>query len=200
MTLPFSAGRHAWWRFLPLALVACTSGSPAAGASLGSAALPSPASAPPTTGAAVAELDDMDPRRPLPLRPMMALHQKDNMRDHLAAVQEIVAALASGDFTGVERGAARIGPSSQMSQTCDHMGAAAPGFVTQALAFHEVAGQIIDAAKAQDQGRVLSALGATLQACTGCHATWKQQVVDDDTWQALAAAGDGEPAHPAHAE
>lgn len=43
---------------------------------------------------AVESLDKMDTRRPLPLLPMMANHQKLNMRDHLLAVQEIIAALA----------------------------------------------------------------------------------------------------------
>jgi DNA-binding MarR family transcriptional regulator len=42
----------------------------------------------------VTALDRMDTRAPVPLLPMMANHQKQNMRDHLVAVQEIVAALA----------------------------------------------------------------------------------------------------------
>ena len=47
--------------------------------------------------AATAALDDMDKRAPVPLLPMMANHQKQNMRDHLLAVQEIVVALAIED-------------------------------------------------------------------------------------------------------
>ncbi len=35
-------------------------------------------------------------RRPLPLLQMMADHQKQMMRDHLGAVQEIVTALSLG--------------------------------------------------------------------------------------------------------
>ena len=70
----------------------------------------------------------MDTRTPVPLLPMMADHQKRNMRDHLLAVQEIVAALAADNFAAVERSAGRIGYSEQMGQMCVHMGAGAPGF------------------------------------------------------------------------
>ena len=33
---------------------------------------------------------------------------------------------------------------------------------------------------------VLSALGDTLATCTGCHATFKQRIVDEATWASLA--------------
>src|SRR5690606_17382727 len=86
---------------------------------------PEPAAAPlasaPASGTAVEELDRMDLRSPVPLLPAMADHQKQNMRDHLVAVQEIVAALAEDDFAGIERAAGRIGFSEQMGQMCTHM-------------------------------------------------------------------------------
>jgi cytochrome c556 len=135
--------------------------------------------------AAHAGLDQMDSRTPLPLLPMMAQHQKENMRDHLVAIQEIVAALANDDFDGVSRASARIGFSEQMGQMCTHMGAAAEGFTEQALLFHRTADRITAAARDHDRGRVLNELAATLQTCTSCHATWKQQVVDEATWQNL---------------
>jgi cytochrome c556 len=137
-----------------------------------------------SAGAADAQqtLDRMDARRPVPLPPMMANHQKQNMRDHLVAVQEIVAAAARGDFAGVEHAAGRIGYSEQMGQMCTHMGAAAPGFAEQALAFHRTADTIVAAALQHDREGVLRTLATTLQSCANCHATWKQQVVDDTTW------------------
>lgn len=138
-------------------------------------------------------LDRMDARRPLPLLPMMAHHQKQNMRDHLAAVQEIIAAMAREDFAAVESAAGRIGYSEQMGRTCSHMGAAAPGFAEQALAFHRTADTIAAAARQKDRDAVLRALSGTLQICTSCHATWKQQVVDEATWSRVTAeppAGD----------
>jgi hypothetical protein len=130
----------------------------------------------------------MDERLPVPLLPPMAAHQKQSMRDHLVAVQEVVTALSLADFSGVENAAERLGFSQSMGQMCTHMGAGAPGFAEQAIAFHHTADRIGAAARARDGSGVLVALGTTLQACTSCHAAWKQQVVDESTWQRLAAA------------
>ena len=141
-----------------------------------------------TVASAVAALDRMDTRAPVPLLPMMANHQKQNMRDHLVAVQEIVAALATDDFSGVERAAGRIGFSERMGQMCTHMGAGAPGFTEQAFAFHHTADRIVTAARERDRARVLVELGATLRTCTACHEAWKQRVVDEPTWQRLTSS------------
>jgi hypothetical protein len=65
----------------------------------------------------------MDSRKPVPLLPMMANHQKQNMREHLVAVQQIVAALAIDDYSAIEQAAGRIGFSEQMGQMCTQMGA-----------------------------------------------------------------------------
>lgn len=132
-------------------------------------------------------LDQMDKRAPVPLLPMMANHHKQEMRDHLVAVQEIVAALALDDYAAVEKAAGRIGFSDHAGQMCDHMGAGAPAFIEQARAFHHTADRIGAAARDRDRTRVLTELGATLQACTACHATWKQQVVDAPTWQRITS-------------
>jgi cytochrome c556 len=133
----------------------------------------------------------LDTRTPLPLTAMMAEHQKRNMRDHLAAIQEIVAALAADDMSAVEKAARRIGYSATMAQMCQHMGAAAPGFTDVALAFHRTADTIADAAQRGDRKAVTGALAATLGTCVGCHATYQQQVVDETTWQRLTT----EPQH-----
>ena len=133
----------------------------------------------PSATDAVAQLDRLDTRAPVPLLPMMAEHQKQNMRDHLVAVQEIVAAVAANDFAAVERAAGRIGSSESMQRMCSHMGAGAPGFSDQALAFHQTADRIGAAARDQAHDRVLSELSTTLQACTACHTRWKQKVVGE---------------------
>jgi hypothetical protein len=128
----------------------------------------------------------MDTRSPVPLVPMMANHQKQNMRDHLAAVQEIVAAVAVNDFAAMEKAAGRIGYSAQMGAMCTHMGAGAPGFTEAALHFHHTADSIAEAAKRQDTQGVVTALSATLSTCTSCHSTFKQEVVDDATWASMS--------------
>ena len=163
--------------FLVLLLAGCRAEAPAASA-------PPPAPAPSPLEA----LQKLDARAAVPLLPMMANHQKQNMREHLVAVQEIVAALAAQDFAAVEKAAGRIGYSEQMGQMCTHMGAGAPGFTEQALNFHHTADRIGAAARDRDRARVLTELGATLQTCTSCHAAWKQQVVDEPTWQRLTSS------------
>lgn len=122
-------------------------------------------------------LDRLDQRRPVPLLPQMAQHQKENMRDHLEAVQELVAAAAVSDFEKVALSAKRMGFSESMGRMCEHMGAGAPGFTEHALGFHHSADEIAVAAKKQDGAAVLAALSKTLKACTTCHATYKQQLV-----------------------
>ncbi|MBL8956750.1 MAG: cytochrome c [Myxococcaceae bacterium] len=154
-----------------------------------------PAAAPPPPGAQEA-LDRLDGRRPVPLLAMMANHQKQNMRDHLIAVQEITSALATSDFAAVEKAAGRIGFSEQMGQMCNHMGSGAPGFTDAALAFHRTADGIAVAARERDREKVLASLGATLQACTGCHATWRQQVVTEAEWTRLTASAAPTGHHP----
>lgn len=139
-----------------------------------------------------------DTRKPLPLTAMMAEHQKANMREHLAAIQRIVGAIARDDMTAVAQATATIGFSESMGQMCEHMGAAAPGFTPMALSFHRTADTIAAAARAGDRSAVLTALDRTLQTCVGCHASYRQEVVDAATWQRLtsgAAPDDGAPAH-----
>lgn len=142
----------------------------------------------PVRASAADALDTMDTRTPVPLLPMMANHQKQNMREHLVAVQEIVAALAADDFAGVEKAASRIGFSEQMGQMCTHMGAGAKGFTEQALTFHRTADKISVAAREHNKSAVLAELSATLQTCTSCHATWKQRLVDESTWTSITSS------------
>lgn len=133
---------------------------------------------PPARGLAPTdELDRLDQRTPLPLLPLMADHQKRNMREHLAVVQQIVAATAVGDFSKVQSAAQRIGYSESMAQMCEHMGAPTPGFTEQALGFHHTADSIVSAAEQRDANAVLTALAETLATCTACHARYKQSIV-----------------------
>lgn len=154
------------------------------------------AAAPVGSASSAAEaLDRMDGRSPVPLLAMMANHQKQNMRDHLAAVQDIVSAIAADDYAAVEKAARRIGSSEEMGRMCTHMGAGAPGFSEEALGFHRTADRITAAAREHKRAAVLTELGATLQTCTSCHAKWKQQVVDEATWQKMTSS-----APPSHGE
>jgi hypothetical protein len=154
-----------------------------------SACTPEISSAPEMPPSAAETLDRIDLRAPVPMLPMMAKRQKENMRDHLLVVREIVVALVSDDFATIERAAQRIGFSEDQRQMCTQMGAAAPGFTEQALAFHHMIDRVAVAARERDRVGVLEQLGATLEICTACHSTWKQQVVDEATWERLASTG-----------
>jgi hypothetical protein len=131
-----------------------------------------------STPAAVFELERLDNRTPLPLSPPMANHQKQNMREHLQAIEAIIKGLSRDDFATVEKSARAIGYSKEMERMCSEMGAGAPGFTERAIEFHKTADTIAEAARFKNRAGVLAALGSTLQTCTSCHATYRQQIVD----------------------
>ncbi len=135
------------------------------------------------------ELAELDGRRPVPLQPVMAWHQKQSMMDHLVTIQKITAALAEENWDAIASAAAQIQTSPQMQQTCQHMGAGADGFTELALDFHRRADGIGLAASKHDAKAVLNATSSTLQACTGCHGTFRQHVVDAAEWQRLTGMG-----------
>lgn len=139
----------------------------------------------PASGACqpVEELAGLDHRTPVPLQPMMAWHQKQNMMEHLVAIQRITDGLAREDWEEVASASALIESSPQMQQMCQHMGAGAQGFTEMALDFHRRADAIGVAARAHDGVAVLRATSNTLQSCTGCHAAFRQDVVSATEWQ-----------------
>lgn len=164
----------------------------------GTSAQPPGAASPPNTAASdgcgpLRDLAELDTRQPVPLQPMMAWHQKQNMMTHLLAIQHVTAGLADEDWDAVAAASALIEQSPQMQQMCEHMGAGADGFTELALDFHERANAIGEAARAQDGPRALRATATTLEACVGCHARFRQHVVDDATWQAEAGSAASHP-------
>ncbi len=157
----------------------------------------SPTSAPASNCAPLDELAAMDNRKPVPLQPMMAWHQKQNMMEHLVAIQKITDRLAKDDWEAVAKASAMIESSPQMQQMCQHMGAGAEGFTELALEFHKRADKIGEAAKAKDKKAALAATSHTIEACTSCHATYRQEVVDAATWQARTGS-DHDPSQMHH--
>lgn len=175
-------------------LAGCDDKPPAASSSSSSSTAPARSeAAAPLAGGPHAALDELDPRTAVPLQPMMAWHQKQNMQEHLVAIQGIVEGLASEDWDAIAKASALIESSPQMQQMCQHMGAGAPGFTELALGFHERADAIGEAARAHDGPAVLSATSNTLLACTGCHASYRQELVDAETW-AQRTGSDHDPA------
>jgi cytochrome c556 len=144
---------------------------------------PAPAATSPALQAA-----RLDTRRPLPLLPTMAHEQKQHMSRHLEAVQQIVAALAAGDFAAVEVASRQIGSSPQRQAMCERLAAGSPDFKSQAMNFHRTADTIGQAAHRRDPAGVLTALSQTLTTCTACHAVFRQEVVDESEWKTLMAS------------
>ena len=149
-----------------------------------SAEPPAAVAAQPVSTSPVDALNAMDTRTPVPLQPMMAWHQKQNMQEHLVAIQRITAALSREDWEEVSSATSMIALSPQMQMQCEHMGAGADGFTEAALDFHHRADAIAQAAKDEDVAAALAATAHTLEACTSCHATYRQDVVDASTWEA----------------
>jgi len=146
---------------------------------------PAPASTPTPEPTPIEALNQLDTRTPVPLQPMMAWHQKQNMQAHLVAIQKLTDALSREDWEGVGAAVLPIAPSPQMQMQCEHMGAGADGFTARALDFHERAAKIGLAAEQHDVSAVLAATSHTLEACTGCHATYRQEVMDAESWQGI---------------
>lgn len=144
------------------------------------------------------DLARLDPRVPVPLQPTMAWHQKQNMIEHLVAVQGIVEGLAEKDWTLIIEAASLIESSPRMAQMCQHMGAGADGFTQAALDFHRRADAIGIAARGHDGAAVLRATSNTLQACTGCHAAYRQELVSAAKWQAIGGHHHQPQVHDSH--
>jgi len=143
------------------------------------------------------ELYAMDPRKPVPLQPMMAWHQKQNMMEHLVAIQLINKGVAEEDWEGVLKAVDLIGSSPQMAKMCEHMGAGAEGFTPLALEFHARADTIREPAQKKDILGTIRATASTLETCTSCHAAYRQDVVDAKTWQERTGSNH-EPMHHGH--
>ena len=114
-----------------------------------------------------------DGRTKLNVPPMMQEHQKRNMREHLRAVQEIVALLAAGDYEkGSQTAREKLGLSEEMMKMCSMFGD--EGFTRMGISFHESGDALGEALKAKDMKKSLAALNSTLTKCVACHDAYKQ--------------------------
>jgi len=178
--------------FLLLSLLATLSACAHPG---GAVASPAPAelpvAEPPVAeppGAGGLDAAAMDGRTPVPLTPMMAEHQKLQMRGHLEAVSAVVRGLGREDWAAVEAAGQQLGSSPSNTMMCQHMGAGAPGFPALGLGFHATADGFAQAAQAGDRAAVVQALGDTLAACTSCHAQFRQEIVSEAEYARLTGA------------
>jgi cytochrome c556 len=118
---------------------------------------------------------DEDPRQFVQLPEMMQQHMMANMRDHLAAINEILTSMANGDFEyAADIAESRLGMSSLESHGAAHMANFMPEGMRKAGAgMHSAASRF--ALKAQE-GEALSAckaLADVTSACVACHTDYR---------------------------
>ena len=114
-----------------------------------------------------------DSRISLNMPPQMKSHQLAKMRDHMAAVQTIIALLAEGKFEHASNVAySKLGLTEDMKKMCNALGN--EEFKRLGLAFHESADVLGDALKSKDLNKSLTSLSNTMNYCVECHATFRQ--------------------------
>lgn len=116
-----------------------------------------------------------DPRVLVELPEMMQQHMLSNMRDHLAAINEILVYLGKGELDkAAETAEYRLGMSSLESHGASHMARFMPEGMRQAgTKMHKAASRF--ALKAQE-GEVLpayDALSDITSACVACHSGYR---------------------------
>ena len=116
-----------------------------------------------------------DARALVELPQMMQQHMMSNMRDHLAAINEILVFLGNGELDkAAETAEYRLGMSSLESHGASHMARFMPEGMRQAgTSMHRAASRF--ALKAQE-GEVLpayKALSEITSACVACHSGYR---------------------------
>jgi len=124
---------------------------------------------------AIPALTHADSREIVQMPPMMQAHMLANMRDHLEAIDEILAALNMEDFNTAARVAEfRLGMSSLDSHGASHMAQVMPAPMREmGTHMHRAASQFARTAEEGDQLNAFRALRAVTQSCVTCHAAYR---------------------------
>lgn len=124
-----------------------------------------------------ASIADEDKRQLVQLPEMMQQHMKSNMRDHLAAINEILLKIANGHLDqAAEIAESRLGMSSLETHGASHMSGYMPEGMRQAgTNMHRAASRF--ALKAQEGEELPSyrALSEITSACVACHSGYRIQ-------------------------
>jgi len=114
-----------------------------------------------------------DDRFSLELNAMQKEHQLVNMRDHLEAVQAIIALLAEDKYDIASKVAyKKLGSTTEMQLMCASFGN--KQFETLGLEFHKSADKMSEVFKQKNKNASLQALSNTMNYCKQCHKTFKQ--------------------------
>jgi hypothetical protein len=121
----------------------------------------------------------LDPRQLVSFPEPMRQHTMANMRDHLLALQEIDQALSKSDFDQAAKVAEeRLGMSSLEAHGASHLAPYMPkGMQETGTRMHRAASRFAieaqNASVGNDLKPALAALGAVMQECVACHATYR---------------------------
>ncbi len=116
-----------------------------------------------------------DNRVAVELPQMMREHMLANMRDHLAAINEILAYLGSGKLDrAAETAEYRLGMSSLESHGASHMAKFMPQAMREAgTAMHQAASRFARTAQEGDALTAYRALTDVTAACVACHSGFR---------------------------
>lgn len=116
-----------------------------------------------------------DKREAVELPPMMAEHMLSNMRDHLAAVNEILQFIGADDLDGAaDIAETRLGMSALESHGASHMAQFMPeGMRKLGARMHRAASRFAVAAQEGEAPVAFRALSEVTAACVACHAAYR---------------------------
>jgi len=116
-----------------------------------------------------------DARTPVELPQMMKEHMLANMRDHLAAINEILAYLGNGELEqAAETAEYRLGMSSLEAHGASHLARFMPEAMREAgTAMHRAASRFALTAQEGEALAAYRALSNITAACVACHSGYK---------------------------
>lgn len=122
-----------------------------------------------------AALGSADHRQLVELPEMMQQHMLSNMRDHLAAIDEILARLGQGELDkAAEVAEYRLGMSSLDLHGASHMAGFMPeGMRRIGTGMHQAASRFALIAQEGEPLSAYRALGGITSACVACHAGYR---------------------------
>lgn len=121
------------------------------------------------------DMNKQDKRELVKFPQMMQNHMMSNMRDHLAAVNEIQINLADGEMNkAADIAEQRLGMSSLDNHGAHHMAQMMPeGMQKIGTEMHRAASRFALKAQEGDLVPALKALSEVTSACVACHAAYK---------------------------
>lgn len=116
-----------------------------------------------------------DPRQLVEMPPRMQEHMLGNMRDHLVALDEILAHVGEGRFdAAAEVAERRLGMSSLESHGASHMSQVMPqGMRETGTRMHRAASRLAVVAQEGDALQTYRSLKDVTGACVACHAGYR---------------------------